>query len=597
MARRSDFADFVRNFGLGYNLVNQVGQDVAMGRIASAKAEQSQGFTAEDGKQLEAIANAKDADGKALYSLSANEDGSYTVASTADPSVRGTIAQHGVTDFLGQRTNGAMTDDQVSSARQRAMAGVVSRTNPIAGQQMLNNVMQAERDTQRFGWEQASSERAIRKGNEADADEAATRAADSATSDWLKNRLLNADGSSRAGTVDDHLAASQFRAMKLAEGGRLNESSAVYKDFAAQSAIKIQMETAERDREAGIAASALATGDTKPLVGFWNKYIPDGSHVTDVQRGKDGRLTISRETSDGRTLPPKVMSQAELVSGMAALRDPMALYQFSQNEFKNNLMLREAARADAHSAREQATFNAQAPQRQLASTVATLQLGMGNTDSPTERAAIQGKLSAMTGGVLGAKHEPPTGYRWKNDGTGGLEAIPGGPADKTGPGQKQIPAEVARMNVALRSLDQGLNEYETLLKNFNPRNPKDQFTPKSRAQIESLVADLQLQFKEAQALGALAGPDIELINKSLASPASLQGASFGREGLMAQLGEVRKALERRKSAISQEFNVPVPGASAAPAASAAAPSASAAPASATTSSPQRFTPLWEQKRD
>jgi len=272
--------------------------------------------------------------------------------------------------------------------------------------QMLNTVKQGLRDDQRFGWEKASNERALRKADQAEADDDVIRGVNTAASEWLQNRLKNPDGSTRAGTVDDHLATSQFRAMRLAEAGRLDESSQVYKDYQAQSAIKIQMETAERDRAAGIAAAALTTGDTKPLVGFWNKYVPDGSQVSDVQRGQDGRFTIHRVTSDGRTLPPKVMSQAELVSGMAALRDPMALYQFSQNEFRNNLMLREAARADAAAGREQAVFNSQAPQRQLGGTIATLQLGLGNTDDPKERAAIQGKLTAIQGGLGLDKDQP-----------------------------------------------------------------------------------------------------------------------------------------------------------------------------------------------
>ena len=588
MARRSEFTDFIKNFGLAYDTTRRVGEDIQLGQIANAKPEQSTGFTADDGKQLEAIASAKDADGKPLYTLTANEDGSYDVASTADPTMRGTIAQKGVTDFLGKRTEGTMTDDQVNSARQMAMAGVISRRDPMAGMQMQNAARLAERDTQRFGWEKATNERAAMKAAQADADEDAVRAADTATSEWLQNRLRGEDGTSRAGTVDDHLAASSYRAMKLAEAGRLNEASQVYKDYAAQSMVKLQMEAAEREQALGKASAALASGDLDTVKDFYNRFIPDGAHVTSVTRDGRGQIVINRETSDGRTLAPTVMKNTgQLASALTAFKDPMAIYQYAQNEFRNNLMLRDAARADAAAGREQAVFNSQAPQRQLASTVATMQLGLGNTDDPKERAGIASKLSAMTGGAIGAKHEPPAGYRWKPDGSGALEAIPGGPADKTGPGQKQIPAEVARMNVAMRSLEQGLNEYEKELKSFNPRSPGDQMSPQSRARIQSLVADLQLQFKEAQALGALAGPDVELINKALASPTSMQGVSYGREGLGQQLGEVRKALDRRKAAIAQEFNLP------APAGAASAPGAAGPAAAASASTPNAsYSALW-----
>lgn len=407
MARRSNFSDFVRNFGLAYNLSRQVGEDVQLGQIANAKPEESKGYTAEDGKQLEAIANAKDADGNPAYKLTANEDGSYSVASTADPSMRGTIAQRGVADFLGKRTDGAMTDDQINSARQQAMAGVISRRDPVAGMQMLNSIKQADRDTKRFGWETANNERAQRKGEQADADEAAVRDADTATSEWLKSRLVDADGNARAGTVDDHLAASQFRAMKLAENGRLNESSAVYKDFAAQSAIKIQMETAERDQALGKTAAALAAGDFGPLKDFYNRFVPDGAHVTDVKRDKGGQIVIARETADGRKMPPTIMKDTgQLVSALASFKDPMAIYQYSQAEFRNTLALRADGRAAAEAGRSAQAFEAQAPQRQLAGTVATLQLGLGNTDDTRERAAIQGKLNAIQGGLGLGKDQP-----------------------------------------------------------------------------------------------------------------------------------------------------------------------------------------------
>lgn len=407
MARRSSVSDFLRNFGMAYNLSRQVGDDLQLASIAGAKPEQSTGFTAEDGKQLEAIANAKDADGNPLYSLTANEDGSYKVASTADPSQSGTIGQRTVTDFLGKRTDGAMTDDQVASARQQAMAGVISRRDPVGGMQMLNSIKQNERDTQRFGWERSNNERAIRKADQAEADDAAVRDADTAASDWLKNRLLNPDGTSRAGTVDDHLATSQFRAMKLAENGRLNESSAVYKDFAAQSAIKIQMETAERDQALGKASVALAAGDFAPLKDFYNRFVPDGAHVLDVKRDKGGQIVIERETADGRKMPPTVMKDTgQLVSALASFKDPMAIYQYSQHEFRNNLMLRADNRAAAAAGREAQSFAEHAPQRQLASTVATLQLGLGNTDDPAQRAGIQGKLNAIQGGLGLGKEQP-----------------------------------------------------------------------------------------------------------------------------------------------------------------------------------------------
>lgn len=128
-------------------------------------------------------------------------------------------------------------------------------------------------------------------------------------------------------------------------------------------------------------------------------------------------------------------------------------------------------------------------------------------------------------------------------------------APKPGAGGK-IPAEVQRMNIALRSLDEGLNAYEELLKGFNPSDPRQQLNPETRAKASSLVADLQLQLKEAQALGALTGPDLEILDKALASPTSLAGFVYGRGGLSAQLGETRKSLQRRRNALAAEYDRP-----------------------------------------
>lgn len=408
MARRSNVSDFLRNFGLAYNMTRQIGDDIQLGQIASAKPEESKGFTADDGEQLKAIANAKDADGNPAYNLTANEDGSYTVATTADPSMRGTIQQRTVTDFLGKRTDGALTDDQVASARQQAMAGIISRSNPVAGMQMLNSIKQGERDTQRFGWEKSNNERALRKADQADADEEAVRSADTAASEWLQARLRNEDGTSRAGTVDDHLATTQFRAMKLAEGGRLNEASNVYKEYAAQSAVKLQMESAERDAALGKASAALAAGDFDGVKAFYNRFIPDGAHVTSVKRDKGGQVVIERETADGRKMPSTVMKDtAQLASALAAFKDPMAIYNYAQNEFRNTLMLRADSRAGAEAARQKEAFEEQAPQRKLGSTIAGLQLDLGETDDPAKQAAAKSRLTAIQSGIGSLDKDQP----------------------------------------------------------------------------------------------------------------------------------------------------------------------------------------------
>jgi hypothetical protein len=175
--------------------------------------------------------------------------------------------------------------------------------------------------------------------------------------------------------------------------------------------------------------------------------------------------------------------------------------------------------------------------------------------------------------AAGATKGAPSGYRWTAD--GGLEPITGGPADpkakaKTG---NKLPAELQRMAIAMDALETGLTAYEQALKGFNPRSI-DQANPEKRAAIESLVADLRMQAKEAQALGALTGPDMAILDQSLTSPGSVKGAYYGKGGLTEQVAQTRAAIKRRRDALHKQA---MPGAE---------PEAAAAtPATATTAAP------------
>lgn len=71
----------------------------------------------------------------------------------------GVIKPQRVTDFQGKRTAGEMSDSQVANARQIAMAGVIGKNDPVTGARMMREVKSAERDDQRFGWEQQRAER------------------------------------------------------------------------------------------------------------------------------------------------------------------------------------------------------------------------------------------------------------------------------------------------------------------------------------------------------------------------------------------------------------------------------------------------------
>lgn len=113
----------------------------------------------------------------------------------------------------------------------------------------------------------------------------------------------------------------------------------------------------------------------------------------------------------------------------------------------------------------------------------------------------------------------------------------------------KLPAELQRMQIAGDSMVELMDEYERMLKKHNPRDPLTQANPTVRADMQSLKRNIELQFKELQALGALAGPDIEIMRQSMADPFSMSGAYYGRDGLLAQVRQARNLVKIRKDAV------------------------------------------------
>ena len=309
--------------------------------ISNAKPQQLDGFTPEQGEQIR-----KEAENPNQYVTYDDGTKSYTATpklaeDQMGPAVPKEIARQApMTEFLGNRVQGAMLPDQIANARQLAMASVISKSDPIQGMRLIREVKQGERDDKRWMREDAAA-------TKAEADKAFAEKLDKEVGDWFKGRLKNPDGSERAPTVDDHLAASQYRAAQLTSAGKIDQAGQVLKDYAAQSLVKIQLQGAERKEALGRTAAALAAGDLGAVKDFYNEFVPDGSRVTDVKRGAGGELVVQRESLDGRALPAYTMKDTgQLLSALNSFNDPMALYNWSQNEFKNNLAINADKRAE-----------------------------------------------------------------------------------------------------------------------------------------------------------------------------------------------------------------------------------------------------------
>lgn len=134
-----------------------------------------------------------------------------------------------------------------------------------------------------------------------------------------------------------------------------------------------------------------------------------------------------------------------------------------------------------------------------------------------------------------------------------------------------------------------LTAFETALTNFNPRNPLDLASPEKRATMQTLGVQLSMALKEAMNLGALTGPDVEILAKTVADPTSLRAMYYGGGNLTKQIEIVRNAIEQRRRGLEsmyprlRDVGTPLPGAG--------APAAPGAPA------PQRRANDPEQRAD
>lgn len=369
---------------IGQRLVSmyEAGQEKReLAEVSKANAEHSTGYTAKDGVNLEALANKGykiDFDQKANAYTATNEAGDVK-----------TIPMKGVTDFMGERSEGH-TD--TGTARKQASAEIVGRRNPERGMRMQSMIAQglrAEKVAAREDKQWAAQD-------ELDEDMAAI---DAELQQSFTSSLKQEDGSQRAATADDYLGMTQQRIAKLTERGHMAKAGDLLKEHYALAHIKIQGETKEREAALGPAIAALHSGNTDAAAAFYNKFVPGGDKVTRIETGKDGALSMHRSDSSGRELPPMMFKDRnEAAAMMATIKDPNALYQFSQGEFANRLKLAQEGRANRSEARadRQLALSERNVNSQIAARGVTLANSKERTEAMVELAKEQngGKLSA-----------------------------------------------------------------------------------------------------------------------------------------------------------------------------------------------------------
>lgn len=323
---RSSVSDFLNNFNAAYDTATRVAREVETAQVARAMPEESTGFTADQGQQLEGLA-------KQGYKVDFDEAKNAYVARN-DAGDTKTIAMQGVTDFMGDRYAG-QGRDVADNARAQAYAGVMSKYDPEAGMRMAMQARQGIFGAKR----QAREEKQWAREDSIDAIDQESGAA-------LKAAMVGADGKPMPATPDMYLTNIQQRAGRLAQAGHSKQAEEALHQFYGLADAKIRLDAKNREKDAAPAMAAFQAGNTQALVDYYNKYVPGATKITGIARGPDGGYVINSTGLDGKPAPARTVDQRGMLAMAQSLNDPSALLQHAWAEANFGLRLRGEARAD-----------------------------------------------------------------------------------------------------------------------------------------------------------------------------------------------------------------------------------------------------------
>lgn len=138
-----------------------------------------------------------------------------------------------------------------------------------------------------------------------------------------------------------------------------------------------------------------------------------------------------------------------------------------------------------------------------------------------------------------------------NDLSKGVKPIPGSSAD---PVNTQEYRGLAR-NIA--DVEASLNTYEGLLNQYGA----EVIPGEGQLQLDAAYIDMLMGLKDLYELGALTGPDQQMIERVLADPTSAKAKATeivsGRKSLVNQLGLVRDKLRGARERLSKQYGAPL----------------------------------------
>ena len=357
----------------------------AMEKIQGATAEESEGYTEAQGRQLEGLAKSGGYDIVPQYGSPAEgqtqglftgyqavpKAGLQDQASGDMPAAPQTYAPQRVTDFLGQRYEGGLTPERMETIRTRAMANAM--TDPARRQQALLAVTGEERAQKAetraaalaeyaaagekrtqagFETQQEASlltiEEQRRLKKQRDEDEARQK---QLSKDWADRlSVKDADGNvtgMRPPTSEDMMWAAQSNAKNLAAAGKTTEALASFKDYMTTAKGQIELQGAERTEAIRAASAKVNNGDLNAAKDFYDKFVPDGAKVKEFKENADGSVTVKRVDLNGTALPDTKTTKADILKGLVAFNDPAKLIDYAQQSFMNNIQTKQLGISEA----------------------------------------------------------------------------------------------------------------------------------------------------------------------------------------------------------------------------------------------------------
>lgn len=118
---------------------------------------------------------------------------------------------------------------------------------------------------------------------------------------------------------------------------------------------------------------------------------------------------------------------------------------------------------------------------------------------------------------------------------------------------RDVPQTVREQVSGIDDVLSNLNILETLVTQYGIET----MPGRAKADLASAYAATQLGYKEAARLGAITGPDMQIIENAIPDPTSITaGVRGGKESVLAGIRRVRQQMQNRRRTMEQQYGVP-----------------------------------------